>query len=113
MDRSNRELARYFRTIPGVTEQFLCLAIDRSLKCIARTLAFQVLGRQRAEFGGRTVAQYRARGDEGIARTAIDNRVGATGVVADHSADHTAVLGGGFGCKENSVRRQREVKLIA
>src|SRR5271166_4199582 len=48
-----------------------------------------------------------------LARTAVNDRVGATGIVADHTADHATVLRGGFGCKKDPVWSKREVKFIA
>ena len=48
-----------------------------------------------------------------LACAAIDNGVGAAGVVADHASDHAAVLRGGFGREKKAVRNKSEIEFIA
>ena len=48
-----------------------------------------------------------------ITRAPVDDRVRATGIVADHPADHTAILSGGFGGKEEPMGCEREVQFVS
>ncbi len=67
----------------------------------------------RAKPGGGAICQYRFYLQQMLAGAAIHYRIGAAGVVADHTSDHSPVGGRGFRGKEKTVLGQVPVEVIA
>src|SRR5580698_4833257 len=47
-----------------------------------------------------------------FAGAAVDHRIGAAGIVADHSSDHGAVGGGCLGSEQQAIGPEKEVEFI-
>jgi len=68
---------------------------------------------ERAESHGGAIAQEAAGRDEVLARGAVDDGIGAAGVVAYHPTDHCPISGGGLGGEKEAVGLQGEIQFIA
>ena len=81
----------------------------------AGAIAFggELVAGERAEGGLRAVAEEPSSGYQVVAGAAVDDRVGAAGIVADHAADHGSVGGGGFGAEEQPVAGDGVVQFVA
>jgi hypothetical protein len=103
------------RAVLRVAQQVAHGAVDLRLERGGRAgaLGLELGPGQRAEDRLRAVAEEAARRDEVFARGAVDDGVGAAGVVADHAADHRAIGGGSFRREEEAVRLEVEVELVA
>src|ERR1700722_1881281 len=89
------------------------MGVNIGLQRVASRFGRKLLWRQPSKLSDGAVAQHCAGRNKMVTRAPIDNRVRAAGIVADHTPDHAAVLGGSFGRKEKTVRSQSKVKLVA
>ncbi len=96
-----------------VAQQHAAFLIDGCFEAVALAFCFKCVGAECFESNFGSVAQVTFAGNQVLASRAIDQRVRAAGIVADHAADHRTVGGGRLRAKQHAVRQQCVVELVA
>lgn len=104
-----------FCSILRIGERVANVSVDLGLEAVGGTVAFglECFRREVLESDFAAVREKAFGGDKVLAGAAVDNRVGATGIVAQHAAEHGPVLGGGLGPEEFAVGSEVSVELVA
>lgn len=98
----------------GIGEEVAQAAVEAGFEGVgAGALGGKFVGSEGGESDFGAVGEEAAGGDEVFAGGAVNEGVGAAGVIAHHAADHGAVGGGGFGAEAEAVGGEGEVEVVA
>ncbi len=112
MDAGFRILAADRVPVLRIVENVIEFAIDFSFQILLAFLVLQLFMGYIFKFNQSAVAEKTFDAQGVVPRTAIDQGMGAAGVVADHAADHAAIRGGGLGAEEETMGFEIEVEFI-